>query len=309
GAPPSRRSAASRPAAAPAPRAAASASPCSAAPLVPALAAVRPGHRGPRPAQVREEQVEQARGPDALLAVEAEFADFALFQLGVVVRVRADGAVEGAVGLGVGPGAGLAAAGPGLLQADADLGLGAALDVLGLGAALALLQGHLAVALADDAVEDGLAHLAGVVEPAQADVHDLDAVLGRAVAVRRQQPRPQGLALPVHPAVAVADQVLQVHAGDGGAEAAADAVSQQLAGALGGADGDDEALGGLGVGHAPDDVGVDGQRLVHAAAAGVLGDQLGGRQVEHLEPPIDAHHGLHRPGPAPGAARPPVRGA
>ena len=51
------------------------------------------------------------------------------------------------------------------------------------------------------------------------------------------------------------------------------------------------------VGDAPANVGVDGQRLVDSVAAGIAREEFGPRQVERLQPAVEALHRLHRPGP------------
>ena len=60
----------------------------------------------------------------------------------------------------------------------------------------------------------------------------------------------------------------------------------------------DEAVHAGGVGDAPADVGVDGQRLVDGVLLGVAGEQFRPRQVEILQAAVEALHRLDRPGQA-----------
>src|SRR5262249_53384556 len=148
-------------------------------------------------------------------------------------------------------------------------------DVRRLPFALALVVRRLPLALAADALVDGVVDFRRVVDAAQADVHDLDAVVGPGpVAQCPQEPVAQLLALLVHaPDVGGdelgADQVLHRPPGDFDAEVAADALGQARPGAVRRADGAVEAVDAVGVGDAPADVGVDGQRLVDGVAVGV----------------------------------------
>ena len=117
---------------------------------------------------------------------------------------------------------------------------------------------------------------------------------------------PQLLALPVHAphlVVAVADlvgadEVVQLHLADGGAELAGEALAEDGLGALDAAHPADEAVHAAGVGDAPADVGVDGERLVDGVLLGVAGEQFRPRQVEILEAAVEALDRLDGPGEA-----------
>src|SRR5947209_6920069 len=100
----------------------------------------------------REQEHAAVVAEDALVLVE-------LLEEGVELRVLAVGGVADAVGLLVGPAFLALFFGSGVGQDVADAAGGGALDVLGLLLALAAVVGHLLVALAADALEDGVADL------------------------------------------------------------------------------------------------------------------------------------------------------
>src|SRR5690242_6573401 len=60
---------------------------------------------------------------------------------------------------------------------DRSVALGIGSDLASPLVAVALVVGGLALALAADAIEDRLPHAVGVVQPPQANIHKLDAVL------------------------------------------------------------------------------------------------------------------------------------
>src|SRR5262249_12671406 len=142
----------------------------------------------------------------------------------------------------------------------------------------ALVLGDLLAALAADALEDRSTHVNGMIESAQANVHEIDSVL------RVQGDLQVGEQLLSQVIGADLDQLLArrriigdvdkvVHAqlANGGAELAVDARRENRPGAVGAADALDESIDGAGIADFPADVRLDQQNLVDGLAFWIVG--------------------------------------
>ena len=92
-----------------------------------------------------------------------------------------------------------------------------------------------------------------------------------------------------------ADEIFQSHVADLRAEAAADLLAENRFRALGCADGANEFVHSLLIGNAPANIGAGGERLIDGSLVGIAGEQLRARQIEDLQPMIQALHRLDRP--------------
>ena len=170
--------------------------------------------------------------------------------------------------------------------------------------AFAAIVGRLLFALADDAVEYGLTHGRRVVGPPQPHVHDLNALLFQGRLLQRltrlppavcflscsrlSSTRPGSVLISssssILPTTAPSSLLMRWPSTD---RAPSIAPTLRMKRSTAG-----------GVGDAPADVGVDGQRLVDGVALGVAGEQFRPRQVEILQTAVEALNRLDRPGQA-----------